>query len=103
MDATRSDRVTSLPFAISFSPFQNASSRLTLVLWPAITIERLTTGDFIAGPLFRPDADQGRGRLWLGARLQSLELVWADQRQGDWRGHVDRAVAVCPAFERSED
>src|SRR5262249_56635683 len=54
MDATRSDRVTSLPFAISFSPFQNASSRLTLVLWPAITIERLTTGDFIDGPLFRP-------------------------------------------------
>ena len=28
-------------------PFQNASSRLTLVLWPATTIERLTTGDFM--------------------------------------------------------
>jgi hypothetical protein len=24
---------------ISFKPFQNASSRLTLVLWPATTIE----------------------------------------------------------------
>jgi hypothetical protein len=35
------------PAAISFSPFQNASSRLTLVLWPARTIERLTTGDFM--------------------------------------------------------
>src|SRR5262249_11232853 len=33
--------------AISFSPFQKASSRLTLVLCPAMTIERLTTGDFI--------------------------------------------------------
>src|SRR5262249_34461761 len=53
------------PFAISFSPFQNASSRLTLVLWPAITIERLTTGDFIDGPLFRPGADRGRSRLSL--------------------------------------
>jgi hypothetical protein len=38
--------------AMSFRPFQNASSRLTLVLWPAITIERLTTGDFIAASGF---------------------------------------------------
>jgi hypothetical protein len=37
------------------------------------------------------------------ARLQSCERVWADQKQAGWRGHVDRAVAVCPAFERSED
>jgi hypothetical protein len=28
-------------------PFQKASSRLTLVLWPATTMERFTTGDFI--------------------------------------------------------
>jgi hypothetical protein len=33
--------------AISFNPFQNASSRLTLVLWPATTVERLATGDFM--------------------------------------------------------
>ena len=33
--------------AISFSAVQNASSMLTLVLWPAMTIERLITGDFI--------------------------------------------------------
>src|SRR5438445_9243489 len=31
--------------AISFNPFQNASSRLTLVLWPPTTIERLKTRD----------------------------------------------------------
>ena len=42
-----SDKVVSRPPAISFNPFQNSSSRLTLVLWPATTIERLTTGDFI--------------------------------------------------------
>ena len=38
--ATRSDKVMCRAMAMSFSPFQNASSRLTLVLWPAITIER---------------------------------------------------------------
>src|SRR5215468_10618378 len=42
-----SDKVRSRFEAISFSPVQNASSRLTLVLCPAMTIERLTTGDFI--------------------------------------------------------
>jgi hypothetical protein len=32
---------------MSFSTFQNASSRLTLVLWPATTVERLTIEDFM--------------------------------------------------------
>ena len=36
----------SRPAAISFNPFQNASSRLTLVLWPAMTIECLKIADF---------------------------------------------------------
>src|SRR6202035_3192775 len=45
--ATMSDNVRSRFAAISFSPVQNASSKLTLVLCPAMTIERLTTGDFI--------------------------------------------------------
>ena len=35
---------------MSFTPRQNASSRLTLVLCPARTIERLTTSDFMARP-----------------------------------------------------
>src|SRR6185295_4950388 len=56
MEATRSDKVMLRPAAMSFSPFQKASSRLTLVLCPAITIERLTTGDFIERPPFRSDA-----------------------------------------------
>src|SRR5579862_5377720 len=43
---------------ISFMPFQNASSRLTLVLWPATTIDRFTTGDFMRPPRRRSDADR---------------------------------------------
>ena len=46
--ASRCDNVSSRSSAISFSAYQNASSTLTLVLWPAMTIERLVTGDFIA-------------------------------------------------------
>src|SRR3977135_2718423 len=45
--ATRSDKVMSRSPAISFSFFQKASSRLTLVLWPAAIMERLTTEDFM--------------------------------------------------------
>ena len=44
------DKVTSRFPAISFRPLQNSSSRLTLVLWPARTIERFTTGDFMQMP-----------------------------------------------------
>src|SRR5919197_22401 len=45
--ATNSDNFFCRWTAISFRLSQNASSRLTLVLWPAITIERLKTRDFI--------------------------------------------------------
>src|SRR5712692_4629259 len=62
--ATRSDKVMSRPAAISFSPFQNASSRLTLVLWPAMTMERLTTEDFIArSPMSIRRIDDARNHL----------------------------------------
>src|ERR1700724_3454713 len=44
----RSESVVRRLQAISFKPSQNASSRLTLVLCPARTIERFTIGDFIA-------------------------------------------------------
>ena len=46
--ATKSDSVRRRRMAISFNPFQKASSKLMLVLCPARTIERLTTGDFIS-------------------------------------------------------
>src|SRR5215470_7719684 len=45
--ATKSDNVVWRSPPISFRLFQNASSRLTLVLWPATTTERLVTRDFI--------------------------------------------------------
>jgi hypothetical protein len=35
--------------------FQNAASRLTLVLWPPTTIERLTTGDLFIRDSYMPD------------------------------------------------
>src|SRR5690349_4676053 len=47
IEATSSESVWLRVAAISLSPLQNASSRLTLVLCPVMTIERLTTGDFI--------------------------------------------------------
>src|SRR5262249_7879727 len=45
--ATKSDNVMWRWPPISFRLFQNASSRLTLVLWPRTTTERLATGNFI--------------------------------------------------------
>src|SRR5262249_48623012 len=69
MLATRSDKVIPRSAAISLSPVQNASSRLTLVLWLAITIERLTTGDFILHLLIRSDDHRDRDASWHPARL----------------------------------
>lgn len=47
ISATVFDNVACWASAISFRPLQNASSRLTLVLCPAITTERLTIEDFM--------------------------------------------------------
>src|SRR3977135_1003955 len=91
---TRSDKVTSRAPAISFKPFQNASSRLTLVLWPAMTIERLTTGDFIGGLLFRSGDHQDRCRLFPAGRRRACASVGADRGQGDWRGRAARLAPV---------
>src|SRR6516225_5792315 len=49
--ATKPDKVKSCSIAISRNAVQNGSSRLTLVLWPEITTERLTIEDFITFPL----------------------------------------------------
>src|SRR5580704_5593082 len=74
MVATSSDNVMCRPTAISFSPFQKASSRLTLVLCPAITIERLMTGEFIAHLPFRPGAGRGFSGL-----CRWSHAFWFDQ------------------------
>ena len=55
MSATTFDTVTHSACAMSFRTVQNASSRLTLVLCPSITIDRLTIEDFILiGPSLYP-------------------------------------------------
>src|SRR5579862_1263258 len=95
IDATRSDNVVRRPTAISLSPLQKASSRLTLVLCPAITIERLITGDFITRLPFRSGAARdlsgpcrsvlpavtvhvakGHGPAGCGQLLAQLAAVW---------------------------
>src|SRR5882757_3259658 len=80
---TRSDSVIARVTAISFRPFQNASSRLTLVLCPAITIERFTTGDFIGRLLCRFGAGRDPTRISSAGQLRVFGRAWADRGQGD--------------------
>src|SRR5665213_3231375 len=94
MLATMSDRVISRPPAISFRPFQNASSRLTLVLCPAMTIERLTTGDFIGRLLFPSGAFRDRGSLLPDAPRQALARFLACRGLRDWRRPAGRPAAA---------
>src|SRR5262245_36795688 len=55
MSATTFETVAHSACAMSFRTVQNASSRLTLVLCPSITIDRLTIEDFILiGPSLYP-------------------------------------------------
>src|SRR5665213_3877257 len=103
MLATISERVISRLPAISFRPFQNASSRLTLVLCPAMTIERLTTGDFIGRLLFFPSgACRDRGSLLPDAQRQALAHSLACRGPHDWRRPADRPAAAwlaCAPFD----
>src|SRR5262245_33574559 len=56
--ATKSDNVMWRSPPISFRLFQNASSRLTLVLWPATTTDRLVTRYFITTRLLLVENSQ---------------------------------------------
>src|SRR5439155_1564974 len=105
--ATRSDNVTFRSAAISFSPFQNASSRLTLVLCPAITIDRLTTGDFIDHLLFRSGRRPARAcpcrhaRRRAGAQRQKRRSQSARARpslHGGIAPNLDRISRAAPFF-----
>src|SRR2546427_4714496 len=87
--ATSSDKVMLRALAISLSPFQNASSRLTLVLWPAMTMERLTTGDFIARLPFRSCGGRGCG----GAFPSLWGLGWGRGFSGPSPAHLDEVFA----------
>src|SRR5438105_330398 len=117
MLATRSDKVMLRAEAISLRPFQNASSRLTLVLCPAMTIEGLTTGDFIDRPPFRGGAPRVRGgasllvrpprirvpvppravRLGVGSRVPARDSPAAAERQGD-TGIAPRMASLVAAL-----
>src|SRR4051794_26478885 len=82
MVATNSDNVMSRLPAISFRPFQNASSRLTLVLCPAMTMERFMTGDFIASLPFRSGAGRERGGPSHRPPHRSHGRTWSDRGEG---------------------
>src|SRR5580658_9230409 len=94
--ATRSDSVICRAMAISFRPVQNASSRLTLVLWPAITIERLTTGDFIARLPFRYGVYLACRWLFHFAIYQKRAVPWNAHARSGSRQHRVRPDAAGP-------
>src|ERR1700693_1300738 len=93
MVATISDKVRARPAAISFSPYQKASSRLTLVLWPAITIERLTTGDFITPSVFRVNVGRTQGASSNCRELRATFLQPTFRNHGSCDSHRNRARA----------
>src|SRR5262249_21150523 len=57
--ATNAVRVVPRSRAISFKLSQNWSSRLTLVLWPTMTVERFVTEDFTASLSRRDEIERG--------------------------------------------
>src|SRR5258705_9952785 len=100
---TRSDSVMLRSSAISFRPCQKASSRLTLVLWPAITMERLITGDFIDGLLVRCDADQESDGPCRGPPPLGCAPIWTRREQPAVRRHGVRLCCGRRACAPSED
>src|SRR5262249_16662176 len=74
MAAISSARLCWRDCAISLSAVQNASSMLTLVLCPAITIERLMIGDFtgVSAAFFDPSPLVGEG--WKGGLKKATPL-----------------------------
>src|SRR6516164_1651914 len=73
-DAISAATLTFRDCAISLSAFQNASSRLTLVRWPAIRIERLITGDCIGGPQYPPSL-RGAQRATKQSRILNIRIL----------------------------
>src|SRR5579872_1925925 len=82
---TSSDSVTFRKPEISFMPFQKASSRLTLVLWPATTIDRFTTGDFMMRPRCRCDADRADRPRGARAIRHARVRRGCGQIEHDWK------------------
>src|SRR4051812_9794221 len=103
IEATSSESVRLRAVAISFSPLQNASSRLTLVLCPVITIERLTTGDFIRRLLNRFCARPGAGSTLPCGPPAHPARPWAGRTGVCWQQPVQRPAASGLACELFAD
>src|ERR1700728_1649569 len=101
--ATSSDKVIRRLTAISLSPLQNASSRLTLVLCPAMTMERLTTGDFIARLPFRSGAGRDFFGLFCRGTAPGLVLPLNAHAQSGSTLPLARPGAAWPACARFGD
>src|SRR6266436_9588826 len=101
--ATRSDKVMSRPPAISLRPFQKASSRLTLVLCPAMTMERLTTGDFIARPPLRCGGGRVHCGLWRHVKFPARARLYSAHAIVDWPPHSVQPPAARLSCAPCED
>jgi len=99
IEATSSDKWRLRPPAISFSPFQNASSRLTLVLWPAMTMGALERqAIFILSSPVRPGADQDPGWDFRVARKhRDCARLATAVPAIDWRQRAFRHATGWPA------
>ena len=90
---TRPDKVSFRVRAISRKACQKASSRLTLVLWPSIIIERLLIEDFMACPPGNP----GNDCAWLeviivtGSRPKNSSVAFRCRKYAPKRGVGYRA------------
>src|SRR5215204_5165250 len=96
-----SDIVICRASAISRKAFQNPASRLTLVLWPATTIERLTTGDFMFPEQEAIDADRQRARPSRGVSFQAAARFFRGRARCDFPPQVSVARVgpqVCAPF-----
>src|SRR5882672_4519100 len=96
--ATSSDKLALRLPAISLRPVRNASSRLTLVLWPPIMMERLTTRDFMV------IAGLGAGWTIMVASLRLPGAPATDACPGLYRvagcrtvlAITSRSISLCP-------
>ena len=90
--------------AISFKQSQNSSSMLTLVLWPAMTIERFETGDTASPPRMSQRYYMERmairtrktpGLSATGTYRSVAVAVWASGFSPSRTSRTDPALAPC--------
>src|SRR5437764_4438825 len=101
--ATKSDSVMFRAAEMSLRPCQNASSRLTLVLCPAMTMERLTTGDFIDRPPYPSDARRVGAAACPKGPPRAHAPTWVARTLCDSPRRESRSGAVLPLSGLCED